>query len=65
MQLVTITGYGYQLHILQRLTFDLFLSRQEIVPGYAREPQGFYESEDRQKYILNLPTQKQIKCQSL
>ncbi|HGE9039264.1 TPA: transcription antiterminator [Enterococcus faecium] len=52
-KIIAKPGYGYQLHILQRLTFDLFLSRQEIVPGYAREPQGFYESEDRQKYILN------------
>ena len=36
-KIIAKPGYGYQLHILQRLTFDLFLSRQEIVPGYARD----------------------------
>ncbi|WP_165006163.1 MULTISPECIES: PRD domain-containing protein [unclassified Enterococcus] len=53
-RIIAKQGQGYQLQIVHKLTFDLFLSQQEILPGRREDAREvFLESEDRQKYLLN------------
>lgn len=47
------TGHGYQLEIIQRGTFDLFLKQQEVGTIIRGESSQVMEIEDRQNYILN------------
>ncbi|MBO0477183.1 BglG family transcription antiterminator [Vagococcus sp. DIV0080] len=47
------TGYGYQLDILNRGKFDLFLKRQTVKLTSLLETPQIMEIEDRQNYILN------------
>ena len=46
-------GQGYQLRIVHKMVFDLFLSHENLVDPFYRNASEFSEVEDRQKYILN------------
>lgn len=51
-EIVAKQGYGYQLKITHKLTFDLFLSQQEVGLGYKKQP-VIVDVIDRQNYLLN------------
>ncbi|MDN3954758.1 BglG family transcription antiterminator [Sporolactobacillus laevolacticus] len=53
-EIISKRGYGFQLSIIQPLTFDLFLTQCENTKIYAKENEGPTEEiADRKNYILN------------
>lgn len=51
-EIIAKQGSGYQLKITHKLTFDLFLSRQDVGLGYEERP-VIIDVIDRQNYLLN------------
>ena len=46
-------GQGYQLEIFDHLEFSRFLKQREVAFRSDLQVTEFFESEDRQKYLLN------------
>lgn len=52
-RLIAKQGRGYQLEVVNKLAFALFLKQREVTVEYGDQVTEFYGSEDRKKYILN------------
>ena len=52
-RLIAKQGQGYQLEVVNKLAFALFLKQREVTVEYGDQVTEFYGSEDRKKYILN------------
>ena len=52
-KIIAKQGQGYQLKIVNKLAFALFLKQREVTVEYGDQKTDYYESEDRKKYILN------------
>ncbi|WP_313629776.1 BglG family transcription antiterminator [Enterococcus devriesei] len=52
-KIIAKQGRGYQLTIIHKMAFDLFLNQENMVSNLHKKTVGFSEVEERQKYILN------------
>lgn len=52
-KIIAKQGQGYQLAILKPLAFAFFLKHQNIAADQGMSEMEFFETEDRQKYLLN------------